>query len=116
MNEQIDVMTTPANRKIRLCELVLENGLSASPYVWRIKYALAHKGLLFDSVPIGFTEIPKVFDGRFKTVPIIEHGHMILAESWDIVEYLERAFPDQPALFSSPAEHAMVRLIDAWIS
>ena len=31
--------------QVRLYELVLENGRSASPFVWRIRYALAHKGL-----------------------------------------------------------------------
>jgi len=100
--------------KIRLYELVLDSGCSASPFVWRIRYALAHKGLPFESVPVGFTEIPKVFGGRFKTVPVIEHGDTLMAESWDIAEYLDRAFPGAPALFSGPAELAMVRLADAW--
>jgi glutathione S-transferase len=109
-------MGTPAEAEVRLYELVLENGRSASPYVWRIRYALAHKGVPFECVPIGFTEIPKVFGGRFKTVPVIEHGDTILAESWDIADYLERAFPGQPPLFSGPAEHAMVRLMDTWFS
>jgi glutathione S-transferase len=101
---------------VRLYELVLENGRSASPYVWRIRYALAHKGLSFGSMPIGFTEIPQVFGGRFKTVPVICHGDTMLAESWDIAEYLDRAFPSQPPIFSGPAECAMVRLMDAWFS
>jgi glutathione S-transferase len=109
-------MDTPADAKIRLYELVLENGRSSSPYVWRIRYALGHKGIPFESVPIGFTDIPKMFGGRFKTVPVIEHGDTMLAESWDIAEYLDRAFPNQPALFSSPSENAMVRLNDAWFS
>ncbi len=112
----MDGMDTPTDAKVRLHELVLENGRSASPYVWRIRYALAHKGVPFECAPIGFTEIPKVFDGRFKTVPVIEHGNTIMAESWDIADYLERAFPGQPPLFSGPAEHAMVRLMDTWFS
>ncbi len=102
--------------KIRLFELVLENGRSSSPFVWRIRYALAHKGLPFESVPVGFTEIPSVFGGRFKTVPVIEHEGAMVADSWDIAEYLDRAFPRQPALFSGPPENAMVRLNDAWFS
>jgi glutathione S-transferase len=69
---------------MRLYELVLDNGRSSSPYVWRIRYALAHKGVPIESVPIGFTDIPKMFGERFKTVPIIEHGDTMLAESWDI--------------------------------
>jgi glutathione S-transferase len=100
--------------QIRLYELVFDDGRSSSPYVWRIRYALARKGLPFESVPLGFTQIPAVFKGRFKTVPVIEHGDRMMAESWDIAEYLDRAFPDRPPIFSGPAENAMVRLFDAW--
>jgi glutathione S-transferase len=107
---------TSAECKTRLYELVLDNGLSISPYVWRIRYALAHKGLLCETVSLGFTEIPKTFNGRFKTVPVIEQGDTMLAESWDIAEHLDQAFPGHPALFAGPAEHAMVRLTDAWFS
>jgi glutathione S-transferase len=109
-------MGTAEHTQVGLYELVLENGRSASPFVWRIRYALAHKGMSFDSMPIGFTEIPKVFGGRFKTVPVICHGDTMLAESWDIAEYLDRAFPSQRPIFSSPAEHAMVRLMDTWFT
>jgi len=107
---------TPAADSIRLYELVLENGCSASPYVWRIRYALAHKGLRYESVPLGFTEISAAFGGRFKTVPVIEHGERMMAESWDIAEYLDSAFPGRPALFAGAAEHSMVRLTEAWFA
>jgi len=100
---------------LRLYELVLENGRSASPYVWRSRYALAHKGFGFESVPVGFTEIPRVFSGRFKTVPVLEDGTTMLAESWDIAEYLDRAYPNAPRLFCGPAEIATVKLVDAWL-
>ena len=105
-------MTTTGNT-LRLYELALNDGRSASPFVWRIRYALAHKGIPFESVYVGFTEIPTVFGGRFKTVPILEHKDTALSESWDIAEYLDRAFPGAP-LFASPAELALVRLTDAW--
>jgi glutathione S-transferase len=107
---------TSAVAKTRLYELVLDNGRSSSPYVWRIRYALAHKGITCETVPVGFTEIPATFGGRFKTLPVMEHGDTLMAESWDIAEYLDRAFPDRPALFSGPAELALVRLTDAWLS
>ncbi|HEX4389843.1 MAG TPA: glutathione S-transferase N-terminal domain-containing protein [Steroidobacteraceae bacterium] len=97
---------------VALYELVLEDGRSASPYVWRIRYALAHKGVAFQSRPLGFTDIPGQFGGRFKTVPILEHGDTVLNESWQIAEYLDRAFPQRP-LFSSAAENATVRLAEA---
>jgi glutathione S-transferase len=110
------VPLTTAEDKTRLYELVLDNGCSASPYVWRIRYALAHKGLSCETVPLGFTEISRSFSDRFKTVPVLEHGDSMLAESWDIAEHLDRTFPGRPALFSGPAELAMVRLTDAWLS
>ena len=100
----------------RLYELVMHNGRASSPYAWRIRYALAHKGVPVDLVQIGFIDIPTVFGGRFKTVPILEHGETALADSWAIAEYLEHAFPQAPALFSGPSEIAMVRLYDAWFS
>src|ERR1700689_5330449 len=106
-------MSTSIEKKVRLYELALENGRSASPFVWRIRYALAHKGIAFETVYLGFTEIPTVFGGKFKTVPILEHGDTVLAESWDIAEYLDRAFPERP-LFASPGELAAIRLTDGW--
>src|SRR6202142_1026232 len=103
-------MSTSIDNKVRLYELALEDGRSASPFVWRIRYALAHKGIPFETVYLGFTEIPAVCGGKFKTVPILEHADTALAESWDIAEYLDRAFPDRPPLFSSPRELAVIRL------
>jgi glutathione S-transferase len=109
-------MATSAENKVRLYEVALGDGRSASPFVWRIRYALAHKGIAFETVKLGFTEIPGVFGGKFKTVPILEHGDTVLAESWDIAEYLDRAFPDRPPLFSSPGELAVIRLTEAWFT
>jgi glutathione S-transferase len=110
------VALTTSTDKIRLYELVLNNGISVSPYVWRIRYAIAHKGLGCEPIPLGFSEIPTKFGGGLKTVPVIEHGATKMAESWDIAEYLDRAFPNGPALFGGPAENAMVRLVDSWFS
>jgi glutathione S-transferase len=107
---------TSAAAQTRLYELVLDNGRSFSPYVWRVRYALAHKGITCEKVLLGFIEIPATFGGRFKTLPVMAHGDTLMAESWDIAENLDRAFPDHPALFSGPAELALVRLTDAWLS
>ena len=107
-------MSTSIGSKVRLYELALEDGRSASPFVWRIRYALAHKGIPFETVYLGFTEIPAVCGGKFKTVPILEHADTTLAESWDIAEYLDRAFPQLPLLFNTPAEHSLVRFMDSW--
>src|ERR1700759_5773916 len=98
-------MTATDNGTLKLYELALEDGRSASPFVWRIRYALAHKGIPYETVYVGFTEIPGLFGGKFKTVPILEHGSTVLNKSWDIAEYLDRQFPDKP-LFRTPADHS----------
>jgi glutathione S-transferase len=101
---------------IRLYELVMENERSSSPYVWRTRYALAHKGLAFESVPLGFTDIPKTFNGNCKTLPVLRYRDVTIVDSWDIAEHLDTAFPNARPLFSGPAELAMVRLFDAWFT
>jgi glutathione S-transferase len=112
---QPNPIASSSNPSITLYELVLANGRSMSPYVWRVRYAMAHKGLEVRSAPLGFTEISGVCDGRFKTVPIIEDGTSAIGDSWDIVDYLERTYPARP-LFNGAAEYAMVRFFDAWFS
>lgn len=99
---------------MRLYELILENGCSMSPYVWRTRLALAHKGLECESAPVGFIDIPGLHGGRFKTVPILEDGDELVGDSWIIADYLEKAYPERPALFTSPGERAMVRFFDGW--
>jgi len=85
-----------ARNDLRLFELVLANGRSASPYVWRIRYALAHKGLPYELVPVGFIDIPEIAAGRFKTVPLLAHQETMLSESWDITAYLDSVFSSKP--------------------
>ncbi|MFZ3034727.1 MAG: glutathione S-transferase family protein [Parvibaculum sp.] len=99
---------------IRLYELVTANARALSPFVWRIKYALAHKGLDFETIPVGFTEIPKLCGSRYKTVPIIEDGETTVCDSWAIADYLDVTYPDRPKLFSSQQERAMIRFFDNW--
>ncbi|HUD52150.1 glutathione S-transferase family protein [Parvibaculum sp.] len=98
---------------IRLHELVTGDNRALSPYVWRIKYALSHKGLAYETAPAGFTEIPKLCGGKFRTVPIIEDGDTTVCDSWVIADYLDKTYPARP-VFSSPQERAMVKFFDAW--
>ncbi len=99
---------------IRLYELVDAKDRSISPFVWRIKYALAHKGLDFETMPVGFGDIPGVCGGKFKTVPIIEDGAVSMNESLAIADYLDKTYPDRPAIFATPQERAMARFFDGW--
>jgi len=39
-------------RALKLYELDNVEGQSISPFVWRIKFALRHKGIAYESVPV----------------------------------------------------------------
>jgi glutathione S-transferase len=99
---------------ILLYDLVTANGRALSPFVWRIKYALAHKGLDYEVSPVGFTEIPSLCGGQFKTVPIIEDSGKTVCDSWAIADHLDQAHADRPALFTSPQERALAKFFDGW--
>jgi glutathione S-transferase len=97
---------------MRLYELVgkdKEKGFS--PFVWRIKMALAHKGLVAETIPLTFTEIKDAvaFAGG-STVPTFVDGVHIYNDSWDIACYLEEAYADRPTLFGGSIGKAQAKL------
>ena len=84
---------------IILHELAFQNDVRPSPFCWRVRLALEHKGLDYSTLPASFTAIPKAAGGGHKTVPILEHDGRVLADSWVIANYLEDTYPDGPSLF-----------------
>lgn len=98
-----------------LHDLVCQDDRRPSPFCWRIKYALAHKGLAYDARPVAFTEIPELYGGTYATVPILADGARVIHDSWRIADYLDEAYPDRPALFASAAERAMCRFTEGWL-
>ena len=85
---------------MKLYELVGKDKTQGfSPYVWRVRMALAHKGLDVELAPLIFTEISQLENCQGKTVPILEHNGDYITDSWDIACYLEDTFPDRPSLF-----------------
>jgi glutathione S-transferase len=83
-----------------------------SPYCWRIRMALAHKGLDTETVPWRFTQSEAIAFADSKTVPVLIDGDQTVADSWAIAEYLDRAYPDRPALFSG--NPAATRFTASW--
>ena len=54
---------------ITLYELVGRDDLRFSPYCWRTRFALAHKGLEFETVPVRFADKqPIAFSGEERHV------------------------------------------------
>ncbi|UPY35259.1 glutathione S-transferase family protein [Sediminicoccus sp. KRV36] len=83
-----------------------------SPYCWRSRMALAHKGLDAEIIPWRFTETARLAAHGGKTVPILLDGDAVVTDSWDIALHLERAHPAAAALFQGPPE--TYRFIAAW--
>ncbi len=102
---------------MKLVELAVgkDPALSFSPYVWRTKMALAHKGFHPESVFVTFTDKAALEPAGAKTVPALEDGGKWIADSWDIACYLEATYPDRPALFVGPREKALSRFFNAWV-
>jgi len=73
-----------------------------SPFVWRAKYALAHKGLAYETQPTAFTEIPNTCDGRHPTVPfLVDENGSETCDSISIAAYLDDTYPDAPSLLGN---------------
>ncbi len=85
-----------------------------SPFCWRTRMALAHKGLEVETIPWRFTEKDKIaFSGQGR-VPVIIDGDRTLSDSSAIADYLEGRYTDRPALFGGEIGRALTRFVQNW--
>ena len=100
----------------KLYELVgTEDDRRFSPYCWRSRMALAHKGLPADSVPWRFTDKEAIaFSGQGR-VPVLVDGDRTVSDSWKIATYLEDTYPDKPSLFDGLTGRAMAAFFNNWV-
>jgi glutathione S-transferase len=100
---------------IKLYDLAAaEDDRRFSPYCWRIKMALKHKGLAFESVPWRFTEKEALAFSGSTTVPVLVDGGHAVSDSWTIAEYLEEAYPSRPGLFEGSESVALSLFLSNW--
>lgn len=96
-----------------LYELVGKNDHRFSPYAWRTRMALAHKGLKAETVPCRLTDKDKIaFSGQEK-VPVLKDGDTVVSDSWKIACYLEDTYPDRPSLFGGSIGRGVARVVNA---
>lgn len=88
--------------------------LRFSPFCWRTKMALKHKGLAFETVPWRFTDQEAIAQTGQPRVPVIVDGSRWLNDSWLIALDLDRRYPDRPALLQTEAERAAARFVNYW--
>ena len=85
-----------------------------SPYVWRARMALAHKGLDYEPVPWRFIEKDAIAFSGQERVPVLVDGEVTVHDSWKIAEYLDEAYPDRSSLFGGPAGLALTHFVASW--
>lgn len=71
-----------------------------SPYCWRTRLALAHKGLAVETIPWRFTDKEAIAPSGQTKVPVLVDDGEWIADSWTIAIHLERKYPDRPSLFA----------------
>ncbi len=100
---------------IQLYELKGAGEYRFSPYCWRTRLALAHKGLEAELVPVRFTDKDLVaFSGQTR-VPVLVDGETTVSDSWAIACYLEDTYADRPSLFGGAGGRAVSRILNAWM-
>lgn len=81
-----------------------------SPYCWRVRLALAHKGLTdVETIPWRFTDVNVISSSGQNKVPVLVHDGVWLSDSLVIAQHLERTFSDRPSLFGGPQGLALTK-------
>ena len=91
-----------------------DGSIRFSPYCWRIRMALAHKGLDVKTIPVRFMEKEKLAFSGQKLVPVIRDGEKVVSDSWTIAKYLEETYASRPSLFPGADAMALTNFIRNW--
>ena len=81
-----------------------------SPHCWKIRMALAHKGITARFEPWRFAD--RLKNAAVTRVPVLVHGEKFISDSWRIAGHLDEAFPDRP-LFE-PGTGSLARFVNSW--
>lgn len=99
---------------IELFELVGCDDRRFSPYCWRTRMALEHKGLAYETIPTRFTDKDLISFSGQERVPVIRDGDTVVSDSFVIAEYLEKQYPNAPSLFGGETGQGLAKFINVW--
>ncbi len=100
---------------IRLFELLGDDDRRFSPYCWRARMALAHKGLEAEIIGCRFTDKSPFAFSAHDRVPVLQDGDVVITDSWDIACHLENTYPDRPSLFGGSVGRGEARFFNEWM-
>ena len=98
-----------------LYELAGREDYRFSPYCWRNLFALKHKGLDVERVPVKFTDRSSIAMSGQDRVPVLDDNGKIVSDSWNIATYLEEQYPDRPSLFGSVIGQGTAFVFNKWV-
>jgi len=85
-----------------------------SPYCWRVRLAIEHKGLPVETIPWRFTDKEAIaFSGQGR-VPVLVDSQTTIAGSWKVANHLEQKYPERPSLFGGASGQALARFVESW--
>ncbi len=100
---------------LKLYDLALADpDLRPSPFCWMVKFALLHKELEFETIPVGFADKSKYPDPDYGRVPVIVDGEEVVKDSAAIAAWLDRKYPESP-LAKTEGEAAAAEFYRAWL-
>ncbi|TDO04601.1 MULTISPECIES: glutathione S-transferase N-terminal domain-containing protein [Halomonas] len=76
----------------------IDDRLRFSPFCWRVRFALAHKGLEVETHPWHFTDKQALAFANYDKVPVLVDGEQVVTDSYEILRYLDRTYPEAPLL------------------
>jgi glutathione S-transferase len=85
-----------------------------SPFCWRTRMALAHKGLDVDARPWRYTEKDRLPQPNAGRVPVIVDDGRVVHDSTAVADYLEERYPDRPSLFGGKVGRALASFVLNW--
>lgn len=76
----------------------IDADLRFSPFCWRVRFALAHKGLEVETRPWHFTDKEALAFAHHDKVPVLIDEKEVITDSYEIMKYLDRRYPEAPLL------------------
>ena len=86
---------------LKLYDLCGKNNIRFSPPCWTIKLCLMYKDISFETIPVGFSEKYKIAFTNQNLVPILKSNDQFVCDSWDIINWLEQNYSQNPLFLNS---------------